>query len=356
MEKASVFFIAVKDGVSIEEVNIKLKTLLHRLNPFRNISENHFVALKLHFGEQENTGYVHPLYVSTIIKEIKENKARVFLTDTNALYKGSRTNAVEHLNLAYKHGFSPDAVGVPVIIADGLNGDDEQEVEIDGKFVKKAYIASAISKADSLVVVSHFKGHLMTGFGGAIKNLGMGCASRRGKLVQHGGIAPYIKKDTCIACSVCINMCPASAIKLVNNKAKIDSKICIGCASCIAACPAAAIDVQWEQGADTISERMSEYAKAAALSKVCVYINFALKITKECDCLAKDDPKICPDIGIFCSQDAVSVDQACVDKVNEVSGRDLFKEQHPQRNWVRQLEYAESIGLGTRIYELKQIE
>jgi uncharacterized Fe-S center protein len=312
----------------------------------------------MHFGEEENVGYVNPSYIATIVKAIKKMQARVFLTDTNALYKGSRTNTVEHLDLAYRHGFTPQNVGAPAVIADGIKSDEDQQVKIKGDFIKTAYVASGIRKADSLVVVSHFKGHIVSGFGGAIKNLGMGCASRRGKLIQHGGIAPVVYAQKCVSCGACIEKCPVEAIQYVERKAKINPKICIGCAGCIAACPVAAIDVQWEKGADVLQEKMVEYAKAAVKDKEddCVYLNFAIKITKECDCLAKDDPKVVSDIGIFLSFDPVAIDAASADKVNEAAGKDIIKELHPDRDWRRQLVHAEKIKLGSCVYELVKIQ
>ena len=357
MKQSKVFFISVSDDDTIKDINNKLTFLIDKLKPFKNIKKDNLVAVKLHFGEEENAGYVKPEFVSTIVDRIKKIQAKAFLTDTNALYKGSRTNTVDHLDLAYRHGFTPDKVGAPVVIADGIKSDEDKEVKIKGDFIKSAFIASGIRKSDVVVVISHFKCHIMTGFGGAIKNLGMGCASRRGKLVQHGGIAPYVKTEKCVACGACIEVCPVEAIKFDNKKAKINPKICIGCASCIAVCPVAAIELEWEKGASTISEKMVEYAMATVKDKKdnCVYFNFALKITKECDCLAKDDPKICPDIGIFVSFDPVAVDQACADKVNEVSGKDIIHEQHPNRDWRKQLEHANKIGLGNTIYELIEI-
>lgn len=358
MKQSKVYFLPLKDGESLDNINKKLLSLIDKTDPFRIINENNLVAIKLHFGEEENVGHVSPDFVSSIVKAIKKRQAKVFLTDTNALYKGSRTNTVDHLGLAYRHGFTPDKVGAPVVIADGIKSDEDIEIDIKGDYVKTAYVASAVVKADSVVAVSHFKGHIMTGFGGAMKNLGMGCASRRGKLVQHGGVAPVVTTEKCVSCGACIKICPVEAIKFVSKKAKINPKICIGCASCIAVCPVAAIDVDWPKGADTIQEKMVEYALAAIKDKKdkCVYFNFAIKITKECDCLAKDDPKICPDAGIFLSTDPVAIDQACADKVNAISAKDIFKEQHPERDWNKQLEHAQKIGLGNRVYELVEIK
>jgi len=365
MNQSKVYFIPVKDGEDLNSINSKLKALIDKIKPFKDIKKDSLVAIKTHFGEEENKGFIDPKLLATIVKAIKKKQARVFLTDTNALYKGSRTNTIDHLDLAYRHGFIPDKIGAPVVIAGGLRSDEDKEVEVNEDFIKTAFVASGIRKADSLVVTSHFKGHIMTGFGGAIKNLGMGCASRRGKLVQHGGIAPFVNQQKCVACGACIEICPVEAIKYADpdaggtragasKKAKINPKICIGCASCIAVCAVSAIDVEWGKGASTINDKIVEYAKAAVKDKEdnCIYFNFAIKITKECDCLAKDDPKVVADIGIFASFDPVAVDQACADKVNEVAGKDILKELHPDRDWKKQLEHAEKIGLGNTIYEL----
>lgn len=357
MQQSKVFFVSVKDGESTNQISNKLAKLIASFKPFQKIKKDKLVAIKLHFGEEENTGFVNPDFVKTIVSEIKNQNARVFLTDTNALYKGSRTNTIDHLGLAYRHGFTPDKVGAPVIIADGVKSDEDKEIEVNGDMIKTAYVATAISRADTIVAISHFKGHIMTGFGGAIKNLGMGCASRRGKLAQHGGIAPVVVSEKCVACGACIENCPVEAIKYVDKKAKINPKICIGCASCIAICPIGAIDVAWAMGADTIQQKIAEYAKATIKGKEenQMYFNFAIKITKECDCLAKDDPRICPDVGIFASFDPVAIDQACVDKINGASGGDIFRQQHPERDWHKQLEHAEKIGLGNRVYELIEV-
>jgi len=357
MQQSKVFFVSTKDGENANQINNKLAKLIASFKPFQKIKKDKLVAIKLHFGEEENTGFVNPDFVKTIVGEIRKQSARVFLTDTNALYKGSRTNTIDHLGLAYRHGFIPDKVGAPVIIADGVKSDEDQEVKINGDLIKTAYVATAISKSDAIVAISHFKGHIMTGFGGAIKNLGMGCASRRGKLAQHGGIAPVVWEQKCVACGACIENCPVDAIQYVDKKAKINPKICIGCASCIAICPVGAIDVAWAKGADTIQQKIAEYAKATVRGKEDnqIYFNFAVKITKECDCLAKDDPKICSDIGIFASFDPVAIDQACVDKINGVSGGDIFRQQHPDRDWHKQLEHAEKIGLGNRVYEFIEV-
>ena len=323
----------------------------------RSIAKGSSVAVKMHFGEEGNTGYVSPRYVKIILEGLKDLKTKSFLTDSNTLYKGRRLDSKSHLALAKEHGFSYEALGVPVKIEDEAKPASVVEVDLNGQFVKKAKLVKSFLEADAVAGIAHFKGHMMTGFGGALKNIGMGVASRKGKLEQHSSASPTIYIDKCVGCSECIKFCPVNAISLIKDKAKIKDGICIGCATCIGVCPSGAIDVTWEQGASLISQKMVEYTKAALLNKSQnqAFINFALKITKECDCRAKDDPRVCPDLGIFASLDPVAIDKACVDMVNEKSGKDLFRELHPHRDWNLQLSYAQKIKLGTLDYELIRV-
>ncbi|MDD5044665.1 MAG: DUF362 domain-containing protein [Candidatus Omnitrophica bacterium] len=351
---SKVYFIAAKDKNNIKDNSRKLLYLVEQSKLLDLIKKEDLVALKLHFGEDKNTGYVNPEYLGLLVGEVRKRGAKPFLTDTNTLYKGRRANAVDHLEIALEHGFVPDKARAPIFIADGFMGEDYEEVEISQKFFKTAFVAKGIRSADSMVVVSHFKGHIMTGFGGALKNLGMGCAARVGKLKQHADVSPFVVIEKCIACEKCVVSCPVSAIKMAGGKASIDNKKCIGCANCIAVCPVAAIEVNYAHGADTIQQKMIEYASAALKGKEkrCVFINFAMKITKECDCLAKDDPLICEDIGIFTSSDPVSLDKACVDIINKVNGKDIFRQAHPERDWSIQLAHAAKLGIGSLDYEL----
>jgi hypothetical protein len=356
--KSKVYFTAINKSDDAKAIALKLEALIDKGSILDLISKDDKVAVKLHFGEEGNTGYVKPEYVRVIVDKIIQKQAQPFISDTNTLYRGKRTNSGDHLKLAYEHGFTQDKVNAQVVIPDDTEEKNIHEVYINQKFIKTAKIAKVFWEADAIVDVAHFKGHMMTGFGGALKNLGMGCATRQGKLAQHSDVSPFVITKKCVGCKACLSVCPANAIIFKNDKAVIDTSKCIGCASCIAACDKYhAIEIKWEAGGINIQEKIIEYVKAVLSNKKdkAVFFNFALKITKECDCLAKDDPRIAPDVGIFASHDPVSIDKAAFDSVIKASGKDIFKEAHPQRNGFKQLEYAAKLGLGNLDYELIEL-
>ncbi len=355
--KSKVFFLPVKESEGPQAVVRNVKILTEKSDCLDFISKGDSVALKLHFGEEGNTGFVKPESVKVISDFLLQRGASPFLSETNTLYKGQRTNSRDHLVLAARHGFSRETMGVEVVIPDDSQKENAAGVQIDQKFIKKAMIARVFVDADALVGINHFKGHMMTGFGGALKNLGMGCATREGKLMQHSDVSPVVYERKCTGCGECEKICPASAIAIVNHKSVINGLQCIGCASCIAACPFSAIDVNWESGGKLMQEKMIEYASAVLKGKKGrgAFFNFAVKITKECDCLAKDDPRVAPDIGILASRDPVSIDKASFDLVQKACGKDIFREVHPNRDAKRQLEYAWELGLGQLDYELIEL-
>lgn len=354
----NVYFTSVNDSDDEQAVMKKLSRLLDAGKVLDFIREKNSVAVKIHFGEDGNTGYVRPQYAGVVCGKVVAKKARPFLSDTNTLYRGRRANSKDHIKLAGEHGFTKEICKCDITIPDDNDKTNIMDVRIDGDYIEVARVAAQFLRADALIGIAHFKGHIMTGFGGALKNIGMGCASREGKLAQHSDVAPVVDLDRCAGCGECVKVCPPSALYLRGNRVFIDPAKCIGCATCIAVCERGAIDVNWESGGSNIQEKMIEYASAVLKGKKgkAVFINFATKITKECDCLAKDDPRISPDVGIFASSDPVSVDQACYDAVNNVCGKDIFKEVHPNRDGAKQLRHAQEIGLGEIRYELKEVK
>ena len=329
------------------------------------------IAVKAHFGEHGSHLFVSPVFARAVVDKVKECGGLPFLSDTNTLYSGSRKNAVVHAQTAALHGFGPSVTDAPVIIADGLRGKDETLVEIGLKHFKKARVASAFAEADALVVLSHFKGHVMAGFGGAVKNLAMGCASVGGKREQHS-TRQVVLAEKCVACGQCIEACPEKAISLKDKKAFIDKKRCSGCGECMVVCPKGAVDLDWETDIGEFSERMTEYAYAAAKrfsgNGRAAYFNFLLHITPECDCVPWSDAPIVPDIGILASTDPVALDKASFDLVRESAGlrhtalkgghecgHDKFKAMFENTLPERQLTYGAQIGLGSLEYELVRI-
>ncbi len=302
------------------------------------------IAVKLHFGEKGNTRYVQPEEIDPILKAL-ENKD-YFLTDTNTLYIGSRGNDEDHLKLAKEHGFSE--------LGDIKIAGSEKEIEINKPIFKKVKLGKEIAEADSLLVISHFKGHVLFGFGGAIKNIGMGCGSRSGKLEMHSEISPSISSK-CKACGICKEHCPVNAITIKNDKAKIDSEKCIGCADCIAVCPYQAVNIPWSgTSASNVRKRAAEYAFGASLNKKAVYFNFIVRVTKDCDCLS-DSEIIGKDVGIVASTDPVALDKASCDLCYKKNGKDVFKER-TGNDGTDILDYGEKIGLGNKDYNLIRIE
>jgi len=354
MKKSKVYFIPVNETDKGEIIDGKLRKLLSESRILDFLSTGQRVAVKMHFGEEGNAGFVKPQYVKTVCAAMLEKGVKAFLSETNTLYKGRRTNSRDHLALAAQHGFTKQSMGVDIIIPDDTKKENTVDIPINRKFIPTANLVRFFVDADAIVAINHFKGHIMTGFGGALKNLGMGCASRLGKLMQHSDISPIVYGQKCVGCGECEKVCPVKAIRIENNKSVIDGLKCIGCATCIAVCPYSAIDVNWESGGGTMPEKMIEYALAVMKGKKdrSAFFNFATKITKECDCLAKDDPRVCPDIGILASTDPVSIDKASFDLVIKACGRDIFKELHPGRDSARQLKYAWELGLGNLDYEL----
>ncbi len=354
---SKVWYAPVENGDDLQEVAERLSSVLNSFDLSGFISPGTTAQIKLHFGEEHNKGHVSPVLVRVLSHAVDACGGTSVISDTNTLYRGRRTNGADHLALAREHGFTDEATGGRVVVADEKGGYAVSEVPVHGRFVSLAKVLSLYVDAPVLIGLAHFKGHLVSGFGGSLKNIGMGCATREGKLAQHSGVAPFVIAGKCTGCGTCSTVCPVGAISLEGKSARLSASKCIGCASCIAACAAGAVELDWGRGAGSMSEKMVEYAAAVMRSPgKKVFINFALRITAECDCIARDDPRIVPDVGILISTDPVAIDQAGYDLVCEKAGGfDPFRRAHPQRDCTRQLDHAEGLGIGTRRYELFRV-
>jgi len=335
----------------------KTGALLRTAGIAEKVRAGALTAVKLHFGERVNNAFIRPIYIRKIIEEITALGAKPFLTDTNTLYAGSRSNAVDHLHTAITNGFAFSVAAAPIIIADGLRGESFVRVPVNGRECREVAIGAEIVRADAMVVATHFKGHELSGFGGALKNLGMGCASRSGKLVQHSTVGPVVHPEGCTGCGACVSHCPVGAIRVAGGRAAIDPKVCIGCADCIVVCPEKTIHVDWNEVSPLVQRKMVDHALGAVAGKegALLFVSFVTQVSPFCDCYPFNDRPMSPDVGILASADPVALDQACADLVIEAAGKDPFRETHPSVDWTVQLSYAEEVGLGTRSYRLKTL-
>lgn len=327
-------------------------------------------AIKIHFGEPGNLAYLRPNYAAKIVKMLRAKGAIPFLTDCNTLYHGRRSNAPMHLEAAYENGYNPLATDCPVIIGDGIKGTDFREIELNMEYCKTAKIGSAIADADVIISMNHFKGHEMTGFGGALKNLGMGAASVGGKLFLHSGASPKIYEENCTGCRICERNCAYDAIHVGQDKiAHIDYVKCVGCGQCVAVCQYDSAQVVWKESSENVCKRIAEYTFAIVKDKPAFHINFIMNVSPDCDCFGFNDYPLVPDIGIAASFDPVALDKASADLVmkapalpgsricndhtnGDMTGEDKFKRTHPDTSWEAGLGHAAEIGLGCLDYEL----
>ncbi len=366
MTASKVYFSDLRTSFK-ENIFLKLNRLLDGAGMDDTVAQRGLVAIKLHFGEKGNSAFVRPNFLRTIVDRVEALGANPFLTDANTLYAGTRGNSVSHLHTAVLNGFAYSVVGAPVIIADGIRGASFKAVDIAQECIQTAYIAKDIAEADGLISVAHFKGHELTGFGGTLKNLGMGCASRKGKMVQHSDVSPKIKKKKCVGCGDCVRHCASKAIALKEKKATINADKCVGCGECILICPNEAIDVSWSMDVPLLHKKMVEYTLAVLKGKEenAFFINFLTDISPACDCYGHSDAPIVHDVGIVASKDPVAIDQASADLVNQQPGssesclkeglkpgEDKFRAIYPKIDWTIQLDHGEHIGLGNRKYEL----
>ncbi len=333
--------------------------------------QDKFVAIKLHFGEPGNLAFLRPNWARTVADFVKERGGKPFLTDCNTLYVGGRKNALDHMDSAMLNGFNPMTTGCQIIIGDGLKGSDEVEVPVvGGEYVKNAKIGRAVMDADVFISLTHFKGHEEAGFGGCLKNIGMGCGSRAGKMEQHNAGKPHVAQKYCIGCGQCRKICAHGAPIIENGKAHIDHDKCVGCGRCIAVCPKDAVRINWDESTTNLNCKIAEYTKAVVDGRPCFHISLVIDVSPNCDCRPENDMAIVPNVGMFASFDPVALDMACVDAVNAQTPlrgsaaddaharahvHDHFQRLHPDTNWRSCLEHGEKIGIGTREYELIKI-
>lgn len=376
MEKSKVYFTSFKTSFT-ENLLQKLDRLVRTAGIETIDFKDHYAAIKIHFGEYGNLAFLRPNYAKVIGDIVKEQGGKAFLTDCNTLYVGSRKNAVDHLETAYMNGFNPYATGCPVIIADGLKGTDEALVPIDGEYVKEAKVGRALMDADILISLTHFKGHEATGFGGALKNIGMGGGSRAGKMEMHSAGKPHVRPKHCVGCGMCTKVCAHSAITVEDRKASIDHDKCVGCGRCIGVCPKDAVVPGTSESNDILNCKIAEYTLAICKDRPCFHVSLICDVSPNCDCHSENDRPIIPNVGMLASFDPVALDMACVDLCNKqpvlpnsvlgenmadhehdhehCEDHDHFYYVHPDTNWRSCIDHAVKLGLGTDQYELIEI-
>ena len=376
MEKSKVYFSDFRTPAYGDGIPTKLKKLIKAAGIGNIEMDGRFVAIKMHFGELGNVSFLRPNFAKAVVDVVKELGGKPFLTDCNTMYPGFRKNALEHLYCAWENGFTPLSAGCPIIIADGLKGTDDVEVPVPGgEYVKAAKIGRAIMDADVFISLTHFKGHEMTGFGGAIKNIGMGCGSRAGKTEQHSSSKPEINPDLCRGCRRCQRECANGGLEFdsASRKMTVNYDNCVGCGRCLGACNFDAIEFCQGNGPELLNLRMAEYAKAVVHGRPQFHISLIVDVSPNCDCHSENDAPILPDIGMFASFDPLALDQACVDACEKceplpnsqlsdnihshgfVDHHDHFRNSRPETEWKSCLEHSEKIGLGSRSYELIEI-
>lgn len=376
MSKSKVYFTDFRTVAGGDGLPVKLKKLIKKAGIGEIDMDGKFVAIKMHFGEMGNISFLRPNYARAVADVVTELGGKPFLTDCNTLYPGKRKNALEHLYCAWENGFTPLTVGCPILIGDGLKGTDDVAVPVEGgEYVKEAYIGRAVMDADIFISLTHFKGHEMTGFGGAIKNIGMGCGSRAGKKDQHSSGQPRISEKRCRGCKKCLRECANNGLIFneETRKMSVSTENCVGCGRCLGACNFDAIRFVNDNAPEMLNYRMAEYTKAVLDGRPNFHISLVVDVSPNCDCHCENDAPILPNIGMFASFDPLALDQACADAClaaaplpnSQLSDNmaspdfhdhhDHFTNSTPESEWKSCLSHAEKIGLGSREYELIQV-
>ncbi len=357
MSETDVYFLKFTSLDPVDGVCDALKELFIKAGFDKIIFKNDLTAIKVHFGEEGNSTFIKAPYITPIVDMVKKQSAKAFVTDSNVLYKSQRDNAVDHILLAHKHGFSLETIGAPIVIADGTNGANEKEITINAPLNKTVSIASEFINANSLMVVTHVTGHLCTGLGATIKNLGMGMSSRKGKLRQHSVSKPNISKKYCTSCGTCLEWCPEDAIELQSDGAWINKNTCIGCGECIAVCRDSAVKFNWDSPTENIQKQIAEHALGIVSQKKnkMGYYTFLINMTRDCDCLAHSGKLLMPDIGVLVGSDPVAIDKAVLDITTGVTKQNIATMSYPAIDPMVQLEYGQKIGLGSLKYKLIEV-
>lgn len=357
MNHSKVYFVPLKPESNIEERSQAVKLMLNSLSLDQILIAKTKVGIKTHFGEVKNETHIAPEIIRVVVDKCKEHKTHPFVMETSTLYSGPRNNAITHIEHAYDHGFTFEKINAPIIMIDGVLGNTEIEVEIPGELFRSVNIARDAVYSDALIIMSHPTGHIVTGIGACLKNLGMGLASRKGKLQQHSSILPEIKQDKCVFCLECYKWCPEAAIIKHEDQVEILPQKCIGCGECLSVCKYNAIKYNFAVESEELQKRMAEYALGSIFNKrdKCLFINVLTDMTAQCDCMGIKQKPIIADIGILASSDPVAIDQATLDLTREKNSADLGKLSAAHLDSNIQLKHAEKIGLGSRQYELINI-
>jgi uncharacterized protein len=355
---AKVYFLRLADGLPAAEQAVAMGRIYEGSGASAAVSAKDFVAIKLHVGERKNTTHVKPELIRELVEKVKGQGGAPFLTETSTLYKGQRENAVKHILHAHSHGFGIEGVGAPFIMADGLTGNTEHEISIRGELHESVKVAREVVSADALLVVSHATGHVASGLGACIKNLGMGLASRMGKMRQHSAMLPEVINDKCKFCQKCIKWCPKDAIIEKGGKAYILTEKCIGCGECLAMCRFDAVKYDWGAESGFMQKSMAEHAYGVVKDKPgkCFYFNVLVDMTKDCDCFDTVQQKMIPDLGLLASDDPVAIDKATLDLTAAAHGKTLAQLSYARHNALIQVEHGAKIGLGSLQYELVEIK
>ena len=367
-EKSKVYFADFRAPTFRENLPQKLSRLIMTAGIGEIDMEGKYVAIKIHFGEPGNLAYLRPNWAKAVVDVVKSLGGKPYLTDCNTLYVGGRKNALDHIESAYVNGFSPFSTGCHILIGDGLKGSDEALVPVEGgEYVSEAKIGRAVMDADVFISLTHFKGHEQAGMGGCLKNIGMGCGSRAGKMEMHSSGKPYVQTEKCIGCGNCAKICAHDAPVITDRKAAIDVDKCVGCGRCLALCPVDAIRAANDAAPAILNKKIAEYTKAVVDGRPCFHISLVRDVSPNCDCHSENDAPIVPDVGMFASFDPVALDQACADAVNAQpvnpiscmkaasADPDPFRAAHPDTEWQVCLDHAVKLGLGSRDYELIKI-